>query len=187
MTLGLYDSRLVTSYFSIFYIDSYSEIIKYIDMIKKFARFMKPYKKQFILAICCVVLESMLEVSLPFLMNVLLKNGINTIDDVTYTMDLNYILIIGSIMVGISMLAFLLGIGSAKFSATACRGFGYEIRKEEYQKIQSYSFKNLDEFRASSIITRLTNDVQILSDTLCNIWVFIKHTNDICSNIITRC
>lgn len=136
-------------------------------MIKKFARFMKPYKKQFILAICCVVLESMLEVSLPFLMNVLLKNGINTVDDVTYTMDLNYILIIGSIMVGISMLAFLLGIGSAKFSATACRGFGYEIRKEEYQKIQSYSFKNLDEFRASSIITRLTNDVQILSDTLC--------------------
>ena len=122
-----------------------------------------------------------------FLMNVLLKNGINTIDDVTYTMDLNYILIIGSIMVGISMLAFLLGIGSAKFSATACRGFGYEIRKEEYQKIQSYSFKNLDEFRASSIITRLTNDVQILSDILCNIWVFIKHTNDICSNIITRC
>lgn len=136
-------------------------------MIRKFARFMKPYRVQFILAILCIVLESCCEVFLPFLMNVLVKNGINSIDDFTYTMDANYVLMIGGIMIGISVLSFGLGVCSAKFSAIACRGFGYEIRKAEYQKIQSYSFKNLDEFRASSLITRLTNDVQILNDTLC--------------------
>lgn len=136
-------------------------------MIRKFARFMKPYRVQFILAIICIVLESCCEVFLPFLMNVLVKNGIKSIDDFTYTMDVNYVLMIGGIMIAISILSFGLGVCSAKFSAIACRGFGYEIRKAEYQRIQSYSFKNLDEFRASSLITRLTNDVQILSDTLC--------------------
>ena len=136
-------------------------------MIRKFAKFMKPYKLQFIAAILCIVLESCCEVFLPFLMNVLIKNGIHTTDNITYTMDINYVLMIGGVMIAVSLLSFFLGVGSAKFSAIACRGFGYEIRKAEYQKIQSYSFKNLDEFRASSLITRLTNDVQILSDTLC--------------------
>ena len=136
-------------------------------MIKKFSKFMKPYKKEFILAILCVVIECICEVTLPFLMNVLIKNGISTTDNVTYTMDINYVLLIGGIMILISVFSFFLGVGSAKFSAIACRGFGYEIRKEQYQKIQDYSFKNLDQFRASSLITRLTNDVQVLSDTLC--------------------
>ena len=128
---------------------------------------MKPYKKEFILAILCVVIECICEVTLPFLMNVLIKNGISTTDNVTYNMDINYVLLIGGIMILISVFSFFLGVGSAKFSAIACRGFGYEIRKEQYQKIQDYSFKNLDQFRASSLITRLTNDVQVLSDTLC--------------------
>ena len=136
-------------------------------MLRNFIKYLKPYKKQFILAILCIVCEALLEVTLPFLMNMLIKNGINTLDDVTYTIDTNYTLIIALIMIGLSLLAFLLGIGSAKFSAIACRGFGYEIRKAQYLKIQQYSFKNLDEFRISSLITRLTNDVQILSDTLC--------------------
>ena len=104
-------------------------------MIRKFARFMKPYRVQFILAILCIVLESCCEVFLPFLMNVLVKNGIKSIDDFTYTMDVNYVLMIGGIMIAISILSFGLGVCSAKFSAIACRGFGYEIRKAEYQKI----------------------------------------------------
>lgn len=136
-------------------------------MIKKFARFMKPYKKEFILAIACIILESSFEVFLPFMQNILLTYGIHSEDNITYTMDINYVLMIGGIMIGISLLAFFLGVFGARFSAISCRGFGYEIRKEEYKKIQEYSFKNLDEFRASSLITRLTNDVQILSDTLC--------------------
>ena len=136
-------------------------------MIKKFAKYMKPYKKEFIVAVLCIVLESCCEVFLPFLMNVLIKNGITTTDNVTYSMNITYTLIIGGVMILISCFAFFLGVGSARFSAIACRGFGYEIRKDEYLKIEQYSFKNLDEFRASSLITRLTNDVQILSDTLC--------------------
>ncbi len=136
-------------------------------MIKDLAKCMKPYKVTFILAVITVILESIMEVSLPFLMNVLITNGIHTVDDITYTMDLNYILMIGGIMIMISILAFVFGVGSARFTSKACRGFGYELRKQQYLRIQKYSFSNLDEFRTSSLITRLTNDVQIISDTLC--------------------
>lgn len=128
---------------------------------------MKPYRVQFAFAIIFIMVECGLEILLPFLMNILIKNGINTNESGQYTMDLNYVLIIGSIMICIAVIAFFLGTMSAKFSAISCRGFGYEIRKEEYKKIQSFSFKNIDSFRTSSLITRLTNDVQIISDTLC--------------------
>lgn len=129
---------------------------------------MKPYKKEFILAVLFIIIECGLEVTLPFLMNVLTKNGIETsADGNSYTMNLNYVFLIGGIMILIAIVAFFVGTFSAKFSAISCRGMGYEIRKEEYKKIQSFSFKNIDSFRSSSLITRLTNDVQILSDTLC--------------------
>lgn len=129
---------------------------------------MKPYKKEFILAVLFIIIECGLEVTLPFLMNVLTKNGIETsADGNSYTMNLNYVFLIGGIMILIAIVAFFVGTFSAKFAAISCRGMGYEIRKEEYKKIQSFSFKNIDSFRSSSLITRLTNDVQILSDTLC--------------------
>lgn len=136
-------------------------------MIKTFSKFLKPYRWQFALAVLCIVLECGLEVVLPFLMNAMTKNGIQDNGLGGYTMDLNYVLIIGSIMIGIAVFAFILGIVGSKFSAIACRGLGYEIRKEEYQKLQKYSFSNVDSFRQSSLITRLTTDVQIISDTLC--------------------
>lgn len=136
-------------------------------MIKTFSKFLKPYKWQFALAVLCIMLECGLEVVLPFLMNAMTKNGIEENGLGGYTMNLNYVLIIGSIMIGIAVLAFFLGVVGSKFSAIACRGLGYEIRKEEYQKLQKYSFSNVDSFRQSSLITRLTTDVQIISDTLC--------------------
>ena len=136
-------------------------------MIKTFSKFLKPYRWQFALAVLCIMLECGLEVVLPFLMNAMTKNGIEENGLGGYTMNLNYVLIIGSIMIGIAVLAFFLGVVGSKFSAIACRGLGYEIRKEEYQKLQKYSFSNVDSFRQSSLITRLTTDVQIISDTLC--------------------
>ena len=136
-------------------------------MIKLFAKFLKPYKWQFAIAVLCLILECGLEVTLPFLMNLMTKNGIIENSIGGYDMDLSYVLIIGSIMVGIAIFAFVLGVIGAKYSAISCRGMGYEIRKEEYQKLSKYSFSNIDSFQQSSLITRLTNDVQIISDTLC--------------------
>jgi len=58
---------------------------------------------------------------------------------------------------------------TAKFTAKVGRGLGYELRKAEYQKIQDLSFSNLDNFRINSLVTRMTNDVQIVSDTFCQV------------------
>lgn len=55
--------------------------------------------------------------------------------------------------------ALILGVGSAKFSALAGQGLGANIRKAEYEKLQSYSFSNIDHFSVSSLVTRLTSDV----------------------------
>lgn len=136
-------------------------------MLKTFLKFLKPYKRQFAIAVICICIECGLEVVLPFLMNNLIKGGVIETGENTYTMNLNYVLLLGIIMIVLALLAFFIGVIGAKFSAISGRGLGYELRKEEYKKLESYSFKNIDSFRRSSLITRLTNDVQIISDTLC--------------------
>ena len=65
--------------------------------------------------------------------------------------------------------SFVLGLFSARFTAKAGRGLGFELRKKEYLKVQEYSFSNLDQFRLNSLVTRMTNDVQIVSDTFCQV------------------
>lgn len=58
------------------------------------------------------------------------------------------------------MTALVLGVGSARFAgADPVRGLGAELRKAEYEKLQGYSFANIDHFRSSSLVTRLTSDV----------------------------
>lgn len=136
-------------------------------MLNTFLKFLKPYKWQFAIAVICICIECGLEVVLPFLMNNLIKGGVIETGENTYTMNLNYVLLLGIIMIVLALLAFFIGVIGAKFSAISGRGLGYELRKEEYRKLESYSFKNIDSFRRSSLITRLTNDVQIISDTLC--------------------
>lgn len=139
---------------------------------KKFSYFtyLKPYKKDVILAISTILIECGLEISLPFLMNILLKNGMNTDlsgDTATYTLNLSYTLMIGGVMIAFAILSFFLGMITAKSTARAGRGLGYELRKQQYKKIQEFTFSDLDDFRINSLITRMTNDVQIISDSFC--------------------
>ncbi len=139
---------------------------------KKFSYFtyLKPYKKDVILAVSTILIECGLEISLPFLMNILLKNGMNTDlsgDSATYTLNLSYTLMIGGIMLIFAILSFFLGMITARSTAKAGRGLGYELRKQEYKKIQEFTFSDLDDFRINSLITRMTNDVQIISDSFC--------------------
>lgn len=139
---------------------------------KKFSYFtyLKPYKKDVILAISTILIECGLEISLPFLMNILLKNGMNTDlsgDTATYTLNLSYTLMIGGVMIVFAILSFFLGMITAKSTARAGRGLGYELRKQQYKKIQEFTFSDLDDFRINSLITRMTNDVQIISDSFC--------------------
>ena len=69
-------------------------------------------------------------------------------------------------MVICAVLALLLGIGSSRFSALAGQGLGAQLRKAEYEKLQGFSFANIDHFRVSSIVTRLTSDVTNIQNSV---------------------
>lgn len=140
-------------------------------MFKKLFKYIKPYKGRLIIAVLCVVIESILEMMIPFLMNFIIQNG----GGITYnestleiiSVNYEYVLTMGGIMIGFALVAFVIGIIGAKLSSIVGRGFAAEIRKAEFKKIQEFSFNNLDDFRASSLITRMTNDVTIIQDSFC--------------------
>lgn len=64
------------------------------------------------------------------------------------------------------LLRLYFGIGSSRFSALAGQGLGANLRKAEYEKLQSYSFTNIDHFRVSSLVTRLTSDVTNIQNSV---------------------
>ena len=113
---------------------------------------MKQYKKYAFLALFCIAVEAVLELMVPMIMADLIDTGVATGDE-------RYIYQKGFQMVLCAAAALVLGIGSARFAALAGQGLGANLREAEYEKLQSYSFANIDHFRVSSIVTRLTSDV----------------------------
>lgn len=121
-------------------------------MLKRIFSYMNEYKKYAWLALICIAVEAVLELMVPMIMADLIDTGVSTGDDM-------YIYKKGLQMVICAILALILGIGSSRFSALAGQGLGANLRKAEYEKLQSYSFSNIDHFRVSSLVTRLTSDV----------------------------
>ena len=121
-------------------------------MLKRIFSYMNEYKKYAWLALICIAVEAILELMVPMIMADLIDTGVSTGDDM-------YIYKKGLQMVICAILALILGIGSSRFSALAGQGLGANLRKAEYEKLQNYSFSNIDHFRVSSLVTRLTSDV----------------------------
>ena len=130
-------------------------------MIKRLIPFAKKYKKAFILAFLCVVGETVFELVIPVLMA-------NIIDIGVAQKDQHYIIMQGVLMAVCALIALVLGILYSRFAAVAGQGVGFEIRKTEFEKVQNFSFSNTDHFSTSSLITRLTSDVTIIQNAICN-------------------
>lgn len=126
----------------------------------------KPYIKELILSIIFVSTEALLEIFCPYLMSMLLDKGITLTSEGTYIMNIKEVTIISILMILCGVSAFILGVSFARMVAKYTKHLGYEIRKIEYKKLEEYSFHNLDSISSSSLLTRLTNDVTIISDTL---------------------
>ncbi len=121
-------------------------------MLKQFYPFMKKYLKPTILAPLFIIGEVILEIQIPLLMSKIVDVGIKN-------MDVSYVVNTGLKMVFFALLALVCGALSARFAAIAGMGFGSEVRKGVFDKIQSFSFANIDKFSTASLITRLTNDI----------------------------
>ncbi len=121
-------------------------------MIKQLKPYLAKYRLPSILAPLTVIVEVLLEIQIPFLMAKIVDQGITT-------RDLNYVFQIGAIMVLVALCSLLFGVLSGRFAAKGAMGFGSEIRKAVFDKIQEFSFANIDRFSTPSLVTRLTTDI----------------------------
>ncbi len=125
-------------------------------MYKLMGRYMRQYKWYALLSPLMMILEVFADVMAPFLMA-------QIVDKAIPARDQNEVVRLGLIMIAIALGGLLTGGASAFLGAEAGNGLGANIRTETYRKIQSFSFKQLDQFSIASLVTRLTNDVSTIS------------------------
>ena len=127
--------------------------------MKRLFGYMGPYKKDMILGALFVMIETGFELFIPIMIS-------NLIDIGVANHDVNYIYVKGVQMALLALGALVTGLLYAHFSAKASYGWGAEIRKAEYVRVQQYAFSNLDHFVTSSLITRMTTDVNVLQNMI---------------------
>jgi ATP-binding cassette subfamily B multidrug efflux pump len=121
--------------------------------------FIKPYRIAITIAIILMLAELAVELWQPLLMAKIIDEGI-------LKNDLSIVMLWGGIMVGISVLAFFGGIINSFYASHVSQHFGYDVREHLFNKVQAFSFSNFNRFPTSSLITRLTNDVTQLQNTI---------------------
>lgn len=128
---------------------------------KRLGTFIKGYWKDTILTWVCVLLESVLEILVAFFLKFLLKGVENQ--------DVKTVALWACILVLMALVAAVLGVLAGYWASSASAGFGKNLRESIYIKVQDYSFKNIDHFSASSIVTRTTTDVTNVQFSFMNI------------------
>lgn len=121
-------------------------------MLKKLMPCVGRYKVYAVLAPIMMLIEVAMEVLLPIVMKEIIDNGIST-------QNTEYCLRMGLLMIGMSLFSMLGGALSGKFAAIAGTGFAKGVRKSLFEKIQDFSFYNVDRYSTASLVTRLTTDV----------------------------
>lgn len=127
--------------------------------MNEFLSCVKPYRREAILAIFCIEAETVFELIIPLVMADIIDVGVAAGDQ-------HYILMKGLQMIGMALIALILGQGYARFAAACGQGVGAEIRKKEFAKLQQFSFANTDHFSESSLVTRLTSDVTTIQNSI---------------------
>lgn len=121
--------------------------------MKRYWKYIKPYLSSFLLAPILMLTEVFGEIMLPKLMSLIINNGIAN-------KDTSYIIGVGGVMAVTACVMAAGGIGAAYFASRASICFSSDLRKDVFDKVQQFSFKNIDDFSTGSLVTRLTNDVQ---------------------------
>ena len=121
-------------------------------MIKRLSQCIRECKKDAILSPVYVLVESLLDVAIPFVMADLIDKGIDA-------GNMGMILRYGAILVGFALVALLFGALAGRSCARATAGFARNLRHDMFHHLQVYSFSNIDKFSAPGLVTRLTTDV----------------------------
>lgn len=127
--------------------------------MKRYSKYVKPYLSAFIIGPLLMLTEVLGEIMLPKLMSLIINNGVAN-------RDISYIIIVGVIMVLVTLVMAVGGIGGAYFSAKASINFTGDLREDLFAKVQAFSFKNIDTYSTGSLVTRLTNDIQQIQNVM---------------------
>ena len=129
-------------------------------MIKRLLSYVKEYKKESILTPLSMVIEVAMEMVVPLLMASLVDEGIKATNEAGEVVgDLRHIIVVGVFMIVAALIGLAGGIMGGVFGAKASTGFAKNLRKGMFDKIQTFSFKNIDKFSTAGLVTRLTTDV----------------------------
>ena len=126
--------------------------------MKRWSKYVKPYLPYFILGPICMIVEVVGEVLMPkYLASIINEASAGTL-------TVGYGVTRALMMVVTALLMMAGGIGGAWFGAKASVNFAADLRQDVYNKVQTFSFANIDRFSTGSLVTRLTNDVTQLQN-----------------------
>ena len=120
-------------------------------MVKRLLKEVKEYKKASILAPLCVTAQVVMELLIPFFMGLIVDKGI-------YQRDFKNIFFYGGLMLLFAGLALVFGFLGGHYSSYASAGFVKNLRNAMFEKIQTFSFANMDKFSTGGFVTRMMTD-----------------------------
>lgn len=123
-----------------------------VSLFRKLLKSLRQYKKQSALSLIFIIGEVILEVVIPFITAQMVNNFRDGV-----RMDM--ILQTGGLMAAAAVMSLVCGALAGKFSAEASAGFAGNLRSDMFQKVQKFSFGNIDKFSTSSLVTRMTTDI----------------------------
>lgn len=122
-------------------------------LIRLLRTYLRPYKKPIVLLVLLQFLQTCATLYLPTL-------NADIIDDGVVNGDTGYILSYGAVMIGISLVQVVCNIGAVYYGARTASALGRDMRAAVFDRVQSFSAREVGQFGAPSLITRTTNDVQ---------------------------
>lgn len=121
-------------------------------MLKRLAKCVREFKKPTVLTLIFIIGEAVIECIIPFVTT-------QMVNRIQAGAGISEILKIGGVLILLAVLSLCCG-GLAGFTcAKASSGFAKNLRTDLFEKVQTYSFANIDKFSSSSLVTRLTTDV----------------------------
>lgn len=125
-------------------------------MLSLFLTHLEGYRKEAVKSPIFITLEVICELILPLVMA-------EIVDVAIPAGDVNRIFLMGALMLALSLTAMACGVLSAKYATFASQGFGANLRQCLFNKVQEFSFADIDRFSSASLITRITNDVNAMT------------------------
>ncbi|MCI8940100.1 MAG: ABC transporter ATP-binding protein [Dorea sp.] len=121
-------------------------------MLRVLLKEVKEFKRASIVTPLFMILEVLMEMVIPFLMASIIDDGVNA-------GDIRHIYRVGGLMIAAALVGLFAGMAGGRYGAKASAGFARNLREAMFNRIQTFSFANIDKFSTAGLVTRLTTDV----------------------------